>query len=301
MSSRASIILCTYNRAPMLRRCLQSLACQTLGPETLEILVVDDGSQDNTQRVLQEMSRQMPNLRHLSTSSNSGLAGAANLGVRSASADALLFIDDDCVATENWAKHMCAALDEAPIATGAIATPTDNYIKLCHNISQFHAFMPERAAGETDFVVGANMAFRRKTLESLGGFDETDRVAPDTAIAFRARLAGHRALFVPDAVVTHDPDRTDFPTIFRYSAAHASVTVLLRNRYAELLHTPFLLRSAFLIALMSPLLALRVTAGIYLGNRRLLQYPSTVPTVFALKLAWCWGAIRGLQQNASSS
>ena len=60
------------------------------------------------------------------------------------------------------------------------------------------------------------------------------------------------------------------------------------------MRTPFVLRSRFLIILAAPLIALRVTFDIYMGNYCLRRVVHTLPIVYALKLAWCWGAACGL-------
>ncbi len=136
-----------------------------------------------------------------------------------------------------------------------MASPTSDFVKLCHNIAEFHPFMPGRKAGPTDFIAGANMGIRRSLFEEVKGFRDTDPVAPDMHFILKARQAGYQIHFVPEAVVTHDHDRTSFSSIFRYSADHASETILLRNRYR---------RASAVLHLSS---APRVTSRCSPGNR----------------------------------
>lgn len=290
-----SVIIRTYNRAHLLKRALHSLARQTLSNEQFEVVVVDDGSKDSTRDLCDTMRRKRPNLRYISSDTNNGLGSATNIGVRAARGDYLLFIDDDCIAKEDWVERLSASLNQKQIVTGAVASPVLNYIKLCHNIAEFHPFMPGRKARPVEFIVGANMGFRRSVLKRLSGTQEGRRCAEDMELILRARLQGYRIYFVPDAVVTHDHERTTLVSIFGYSSKHAAVTILLRNQYRSLLHTPFVLRSSILILMAAPVIALKVTANIYLSNLSLAKYFWTVPMVFALKLAWCWGAARGLR------
>ncbi len=292
-----SIVICTYNRAHLLKRVLHSLARQTLSTEQFEVIVVDDGSKDSTRDVCNMMQRKLPNIRYVSSGANIGLGSANNLGVRSARGDYILFIDDDCIAKEDWVECLSKPLKRENIVVGAIASPVSNYIKLCHNIAEFHPFMPGRKAGPVEFIAGANMGFRRPVLEGLNGSQEGRKCADDMELILRARLKGYRIYFVPDAVITHDHNCTTLAEIFRYSSEHASITILLRNQYRSLLRTPFVLRSSILILMAAPVIALKVTAGIYLSNLYLLKRFWTAPTVFALKLAWCWGAARGLQSR----
>jgi glycosyltransferase involved in cell wall biosynthesis len=290
-----SIIICTYNRAALLKRTLKSLSCQTLKPEDFEVIVVDDGSRDSTAEVCETLSHGMPNLKYISTGRNRGTGCAANVGVQSSKGDYLIFTDDDCIARNDWAESMRAALAKYPLIAGTVASPTSSFIKLCHNISEFHPFMPGRKAGTVDFIAGANMGFRRSLYEELKGFPDQKVISPDMYFILKARQEGHQIYFVPEAVITHDHNRTGLIDIFRYAADHASETILLRNRYRLLLRTPFILRSPFLILAAAPAIALKVTAGIYWGNMNNVKFFWTAPVVYALKLAWCWGAARGLR------
>ena len=295
MNDFVSIILCTYNRAPLLKRALQSIALQTLKPEQFEVVVVDDGSKDNTAEVCDAMARQLPNLRYMATEHNSGTGSAANLGIKSAKGDFLIFTDDDCIVREDWAANMRDALRKHPLVAGSIISPTSNFVKLCHNIAEFHPFMEGRKAGPIDFIAGANMGFRRFLFEELNGFPSLHTFAPDMRFILKARQAGYEIYFMPEAIITHDPDRTSLVDIFRYAAGHASETILLRNKYQVLLQTPFILRSPWLILAAAPVIALKVTASIYLGNIKNVRFLLTAPVVYALKLAWCWGAAHGLK------
>ena len=296
MKAFVSIIICTYNRAPLLRRALASLSRQTLKPEQFEVIVVDDGSDDNTVEVCEIASRGMQNVKCISTGKNGGTGKGANLGVKSSKGDYLAFTDDDCIAREDWAECMSNALKKYPLVAGSVASPVSDFVKLCHNIAEFHPFLPGRKAGPTAFIAGANMGVRRSLFDEVKGFPDVHPVAPDTHFILKAREAGYQIRFVPEAVVTHDHTRTSFSSIFRYSAGHASETIILRNKYRLLMGTPFVLRSPGLLLAAAPVIALKVTADIYIKNISNAKFICTAPVVYALKLAWCWGAARGLRK-----
>jgi GT2 family glycosyltransferase len=293
-----SVIICTYNRAPSLRSILEVLKDQTFGPEDFEIIVVDDGSRDATTEVCEELRGRLPNLRYVRNETNKGLAASRNRGLAIAEGDHILFTDDDCLPSAAWVERLSSALKQKPIVSGAVASTTTNFLRLCHNIAQFHAVMPgSRPGGHGEFFAGANMAFRRSVFDDLGLFDRDALYGEDTEMILRARSKGYSPEFVPDAVVTHIPDRQDLSSVFSYAVKHASATIHLRNRYRLLLKTPFILRSPSLILIFAPLIAIKVTFSIYLRNPQLLRYPATLPVVLALKFAWCWGASRGLKRG----
>lgn len=291
-----SIIMSTYNRAHLLKKSLQCLALQTLSLDLFEIIVINDGSTDNTAAVCEEMVKALPNMRYLSIAENAGWGNALNLGVRQARSDLLIFTDDDCLPLKDWAERMLDALKKHALVAGCIISPLSNFVKLCHNISEFHPFMEGRKAGPVDFIAGANMGFRRSLFEEVGGFYSENTINSDMRFILEARQLGHQIYFIPEAVIIHDPERTSFSSIFKYTAYHGSGTIILRNRYKKLLRTPFVLRSPWLILVAAPVIALKVTAGIFFNNHRNLKYIRTAPVVYALKLAWCWGAARGLRE-----
>ncbi len=295
-NSLVSVIICTYNRANSLKRTLRSLAKQTLDYRDFEIIVVDDGSIDSTSKTCKTMRDDLPNLRYVSTGKHSGLAHARNLGIKESRGDCVLFLDDDCIAEEDWLECMKNALRKYRIVAGVVRSPIDNYFKLCHNISQFHPFMPCQNNGYTEFIPGANMGFCRSVLEKLCGFQTDLTTSQDMEFILRARSEGYRAFFLKDAVVTHDPERQTLSSILKYSVEHAENTIILRNRFRLLLKTPFLLRSPGWLLAAAPLIALKVTTSIYLRNLCMLKLFWTAPVVFILKLAWCFGAARGLQR-----
>ncbi|MDQ1353984.1 MAG: hypothetical protein QG657_4293, partial [Acidobacteriota bacterium] len=280
----------------LLKRLLGALAVQTAASDSFEIIVVNDGSTDSTAEVCRSMMERMPHLKIFTMVGNSGLSAAGNRAVSEAKGRFLLFTDDDCIPDPLWVEKMCAALNDSPIAVGAMVSPTSNYFKLCHNIAQFYPFMPGQKARQLDFIAGANMGFQRRVIEDIGQF-RVDTIITDMEYILRARQKGYTITYAPDAIITHDPPRVTFRDVLRYSSVHASHTILLRLQHREMLRTPFILSSPLCILLAAPLIALKVTAGIYLGNRKFLRYPATIPTVYLIKLAWCWGAARGLMKN----
>lgn len=291
---QASVIVCTYNRSWLLARTLLALADQTVGLERFEVVVVNDGSTDDTETLCMRIGERLPNLRYVDNKRNAGICQAMEKGIRAAKGACLLFTDDDCIPNCDWVERMCAALERETIVAGMIVSPVSNFFKLCHNIAEFHPFLPGHKPGPAAFIAGANMGVQRAVIEDLGGFSKSNQLAPDMEMILRARARGYRITRATDSFVLHDPNRTSPQAIFLYAARHAEETIVLRNRYSRVLHTPFVLRLAVLILLSAPAIALWTTLGIYIRNPITAKYWKTIPVVGALKLAWCWGAARGL-------
>lgn len=293
---RASIILCTYNRAALLERLFDALTRQSVGPGAFEVVVVDDASADSTPDVCLRAAREIPGLRCIRLDANAGHAGASRVGIREAEGDVLLFTDDDCIPRADWVERMCAAVERDSIVAGTVDSPRGDFIKLCHNIAQFQEFLPGRPAREVGFAAGANMGIRRSVIDASGVPDGRRRYAFDTELVLRAREKGFAVRFHPESVVLHDPpsERSRLLGILKYSADHATATISLRRQYATLLRTPLVLRSPSLLLLASPVIAAAVTVRIFTRDRAAHRFWATVPVVFLVKLAWCWGAARGL-------
>lgn len=95
MKLEISALLSTYNRAPLLYQALDALTRQTLPPELFEVIVVDDGSTDNTREVVSSFEHAL-NVQYL-FQEHKGLAAGKNLAIAQASAPVILFMDDDDV------------------------------------------------------------------------------------------------------------------------------------------------------------------------------------------------------------
>ena len=293
----SSVIICTYNRAHLLKRVLISLERQTIGADQFDIIVVDDGSNDPTASLCEAMKARLSNMRYVFTGQNIGKGAAASLGVKSAKGNTLLFLDDDCIANPDWVERMTSALGEHPIVMGAITSSSEDYIKLCHNIAHFYRFMPGKKNLTRGFIAGANMGLKREVFEAVGGFQEMKALAFDTEFIFRCRKKGYKLHFASEAVVEHDPEDITLLGFFKHSIEHAFRTIQLRNEHKVFLRTPFFLQSRELILLAAPLISMGVTLNIYMQNINLLKLFWTIPLVYGAKLAWCIGAARGLQRR----
>jgi succinoglycan biosynthesis protein ExoO len=108
-----SVLIPAYNVSGIIERALRSAAAQTLPP--LEILVIDDCSTDNTVEVVRALGREIPSLRLLSTSANSGPSAARNVGLRAAKADWIALLDAD----DAWKPGRLKRLSEVASATSA--------------------------------------------------------------------------------------------------------------------------------------------------------------------------------------
>lgn len=198
---RVSVVIPSYRRPDRLQAVVAALEAQTMPPAAFEVLIVDNGSGDETPEVLAGLAGRSPlRLRLLSIEQNAGPAGARNFGWRSAVAPYVAFTDDDCVPDPEWLARGVAALDAHPavgVVQGCTLPPDEPYER-----TEWTAY--RRITSFSPFFEGCNLFFRREALEAGGGFDESILFGgEDTVAGWSAVEAGYEKLFEHQAVVRH--------------------------------------------------------------------------------------------------
>lgn len=200
---RISVVVATRDRAESLAVLLSALEQQTLASTEFEVVVVDDGSTDQTPVMLREsqQKRALP-LQVLSpVAPGSGPAAARNAGWRAARGAVIAFTDDDCRPTEEWLERgLEAFVDGSPrVVQGRVEKDPE----LMHLLGPFAHWIEVHDAGQG--FPTANIFYTRELLERIGGFDETfPRAAgEDTDLGWRAVEAGAVVSFAADALVYH--------------------------------------------------------------------------------------------------
>lgn len=220
--TRLSVIVCTRERPDDLERCLAALARQTVGP--LDVIVVDNAPKtDRTRAVAQQAG-----VRYV-VEPRPGLDRARNAGLAAAESDWIAYTDDDAVPDADWAEVLLEALADPKVGgVAGIMLPLEleteaqllfeRYLggeagrRLAHQRRTFAPPFPAASAGQVG--AGANMAFRRAALDSVGPFDEAfDGGAPtrsggDTEMFSRLIDAGWHLVYEPRARVLHRHRRT---------------------------------------------------------------------------------------------
>lgn len=213
-----SIVVPTYRRADLLDSLLVSLAAQDVDAAQFEIVVVDDGSADATGEVLDRWTAELGNLRALVQPQNRGPAAARNRGWREATADLVLFLDDDVVASPSLVRthielHRRADDPDLGVLGRVDWSPSLRITPFMHWLDrsglQFAydtwlrpgAVEPPYAAFYT-----ANLSMHRGLLARSGGFDERFPYPAyeDMELAWRMTELGFRMDFNPEAQAFHN-------------------------------------------------------------------------------------------------
>jgi glycosyltransferase involved in cell wall biosynthesis len=201
-----SVIIPTRNRAGSLRQLLEALSTQVYPSDRLEVIVVDNSSTDNTEKIVREAGAwDIFPVRYL-RKEDDGPAASRNRGAEMATGEILAFTDSDCIPTAAWVRSGISAFDEG---VGLVCGPVEPVI-----VSQDDAFFSHqiyRVAREDGLYATANVFYRRDVFLELGGFIETMRTyawgqpvgGDDTEFGWRVRRAGYQSVFAPGAVVCH--------------------------------------------------------------------------------------------------
>lgn len=181
-----SVIIATYNRAPVLANTLRSLAAQSVSGIVYEIIVVDNNSTDGTKETVEEAAAANPHIVYL-LERQQGVSYARNAGIQRARADLLLFTDDDIELAEDWIQQNVEAAARFPDADylGGQVLPiwektVPSWIK--HSVNPLAIQTPgdqplKYSWEDPQCLVAASLAVRRRAFEKAGLFDiETQRV-----------------------------------------------------------------------------------------------------------------------------
>lgn len=201
-----SVIIPTYARPGRLRQCLTALGAQTWPRDAFEVIVVDDGSPQALDDVVDAFR---PGLNiALARQENSGPGAARNRGAGIARGTLLAFTDDDCLPEEGWLEALADAHRRAPsdLLGGHTLNPDEQNLFAATSqliVDSAYRFYNDNPS-KSRFFASNNMAVPAALFQSLGGFAVDFRVASeDRELCDRCRWKGHGLRYAPEARVQH--------------------------------------------------------------------------------------------------
>lgn len=207
-----SAVVCTYDRAELLREMLESLCHQTLPRDAFEVVLVDDGSKDATRAVAHSFAARLP-LRY-AFQENAGLAAARNAGVAMARGEVLLLLDDDNLADPELLAAHAAAHRKRPEPETAVLgytrlSPELASDPLMHFVTEVGCLLfsyPGIEPGKLldfSYFWGGRSSCKRSFLLEHGVFNPVFRCGcEDIELAYRLSKHGFRVTYEPRAVST---------------------------------------------------------------------------------------------------
>jgi len=212
---RLSVLVVTWNGWDLLRACLTSLDAALGAAPGAEVIVVDNGSTDET---LARLAAEFPWVRRLGAGANLGFARANNLAAASARGELLFLLNNDTIVAPDAVAALARAADAHPefalfapemrrLARSNVVDNRGIYLDRGGHFRQLDAGRPvadARAASEVFGPSGGACFVRRAVVDAVGLFaEDLESYLEDADFAARARAAGYRTLFVPAAHVLH--------------------------------------------------------------------------------------------------
>lgn len=196
---RVSVVVCVYNGAALLAKCLRSL--EAVDYPDLEVIVCDDGSTDGSADIANEFPFLVLPLDRV------GLSRARNAGIEAATGEIVAFLDSDAFCHPEWPYHLALSLENEGVrATGGPNLPVPGVGITEHAVAQSPGSPMEVLTGDTraEHVPGCNMAYEKEALLAIGGFNPIYTAAGDDVdVCWKILDAGWEIGFSPAAQVRH--------------------------------------------------------------------------------------------------
>jgi glycosyltransferase involved in cell wall biosynthesis len=230
-----SVVLPTRNGARTIARQLEALARQSCA-EPWELLIVDNGSTDETRQIAEGFRDRIAGLRLVDASARPGIPYVCNVGISAANSDLIAVCNDDDEVDPGWVEAMRAALEEHELVTGRLEHDRLNepWVVAVRGRPQADGPLFWSFGTHLPFGAGATLGVRRSLHDRIGGFDEAMTPAgEDMDYCWRAQYAGAALRFVPDAV-THYAFRADLREIYRQGRSYGQGNVVAYRKHRPL-------------------------------------------------------------------
>ena len=243
MSCRLSVIVASYRRPEPLELCLEDLAVQD-ATLPFEVVLVLQAHLPGTSDELRQRFGNRLNLQIAEFNEGLGTARARNTGLAMAQGDLVAFLDDDVRLSTSWVGRMIEFFDDPAIgAVGGYVDHPGHYTTARKAVYRALGLTSNRyridwggfnvgpathpdADQPAEWLSGGNMAFRRKAITAVGGFDETigNFWHEDVDVAYRVRASGWKMISSNKVAVDHFPSSVNRP------ALHAQMRERERSR-----------------------------------------------------------------------
>lgn len=241
-----SVIIPTYNRKDVLVKCLQALFRQTCPTEKFEIIIVNDGSKDDTKNVVGKLMADAPVKIHYCEQSNRGPAAARNMGIKKASGEIVLLIGDDMIANENLLQehiswHIRFPEEHAAILGYVTWSPeikVTPFMRWLENGGPQFAYnqIKSETVDNYGFFWTCNISLKRKFMLNKGLFDEEFPYAAyeDTDLGYRLTLEGLKIKYNRSAAAYHLHPGINVRNYKKRMEVVGESEVIFSNKYPQL-------------------------------------------------------------------
>ena len=221
-----SVIIPVYNNLILTKNCVKSIACSSFYFNELEVIIVDDNSEDGTSDYFTRFSKENKWLTYHRNNTNLKFAGSCNQGAALARGEFIIFLNNDTVVSENWDKILADTLEQdkdiwmagaklvypdMTLQHAGVYLPEIRGKSFGHVYRGFPSYFPP-AGLEKDLqcVTAACIIMRREEFHRLGGFDESFRNgSEDIDLCLKVIHNGKRILYQPRCEIIHFESKSE--------------------------------------------------------------------------------------------
>ncbi|MEO6911247.1 MAG: glycosyltransferase family 2 protein [Edaphobacter sp.] len=265
---KITVIIPTYNRSGLLKETLDALCAQSKAQDIHEVIVVNDGSTDSTDEVVNGFFSRLP-IRYF-YQERSGVSQARNRGLRETSAPVVLLLDDDIIPSQQLIAEHSIFHESNPDLEAVLLGYVTWYTKI--HATPFMCWYGEYGAlfgysklkdkqeAPARFLYTCNVSFKTDFLLAHGGFNETLTVLEDHELGYRLTKDGMRMTFLKAALGYHNQTFTfdqACQRLERYSAGlnafvQTEAGIKMAQRRIALLFRLAELTARVLVPILSP-------------------------------------------------
>jgi len=225
--ANVSIIVAAYNSQDTIEECLKSILAQKYPADSVEIIVMDGGSKDNTVKIAQQFPIKVFSIRL-------NCPAAYNYAQKIAQHSVLGFIDADAKVEKEWLQKLVPRLNEPNVAgvSGSIETwNQDNPWARCIGYELKNRY--QRIGKYTGRIATMNLLMKKDVIEEVGGWDEKLPSQYDTDIGFRISAKGYKIAYEPTALCYHF-NRPTLKAFYRQQLQYGKNTLKLYFKHGRL-------------------------------------------------------------------
>jgi glycosyltransferase involved in cell wall biosynthesis len=234
MNTKVTIGLCVKNGARIVKTAFDSISIQDYSHDLIKLVIVDDGSSDNTLSLAMEFAQKTDIPTLVTSNKGKGLGAARQTVIDNAEGDYIVWVDDDLVLTKNFVRNLVEFMEKNPTVGGAKGFWVEYSTQHVINIINFVFLIPSQRFQNQKAIGAGGSIFRLKALEKIGGFDVRIKGAgEDQDISRRVRESGWTLAVVNSAGVYQKYVPTTLKTLWKKNFGYGYGNHFLFHKYKD--------------------------------------------------------------------
>ena len=204
MIPKISVIVPVYNDAQRIGKCIESLLQQTYPHEKYEVIIIDNGSTDETREVIKKYP-----VKLLIEDKIQSSYAARNKGIKNANNGIIAFTDSDCIVTPQWVREGVKALvsESADLVGGKVEFVYSKHKTAAELYDSITNLQTESVIKDRNAATTANLFVKSSLFERIGLFPDSVKSGGDIRWTSEATRTGFRLVYAPNAIVKHPTRR----------------------------------------------------------------------------------------------